>query len=102
MWPARLGQRTIGLAMGFGAGVLISGVAFELIGPAITEAESGGHWKVALGLGAGALTFYFGDADHRPHGRRRPEELEGWRRARRSPSRSGSSSTESRSRSRSA
>ena len=60
MWRP-IGQRTIGLVMGFGAGVLISGVAFELIGPAITEAESGGHWKVALGLGAGALTFYFGD-----------------------------------------
>jgi ZIP family zinc transporter len=65
MWRP-IGERTIGLIMAFGAGVLISGVAFELIAPAITEAESGGHWKVALGLGAGALTFYLGDAyiDH--------------------------------------
>jgi ZIP family zinc transporter len=61
MWRP-IGERTIGLVMAFGAGVLISGVAFELIAPAITEAESGGHWKVALGLGAGALTFYLGDA----------------------------------------
>jgi zinc transporter, ZIP family len=60
MWRP-VSQRTVGLVMGFGAGVLISGVAFELVGPAITEAEEGGHWKVALGLGAGALTFYFGD-----------------------------------------
>jgi ZIP family zinc transporter len=60
MWRP-IGQRTVGLVMGFGAGVLISGVAFELVAPAITEAEAGGHWKVALGLGAGALTFYFGD-----------------------------------------
>jgi ZIP family zinc transporter len=60
MWRP-IGQRTVGLVMGFGAGVLISGVAFELVAPAITEVEAGGHWKVALGLGAGALTFYFGD-----------------------------------------
>jgi ZIP family zinc transporter len=61
MWRP-IGQRALGFVMAFGAGVLISGVAFELIGPAITEAEPGGHWKVALGLGGGALTFYVGDA----------------------------------------
>jgi ZIP family zinc transporter len=60
MWRP-VSQRTVGLVMGFGAGVLISGVSFELVGPAITQAEHGGHWKVALGLGAGALTFYIGD-----------------------------------------
>jgi ZIP family zinc transporter len=65
MWRP-VGRRTIGLVMAFGAGVLISGVAFELIVPALTQAEDGGHGKVALGLGAGALTFYLGDAyiDH--------------------------------------
>ena len=60
MWRP-IGQSALGLVMGFGAGVLISAVAFELVVPAITEAEEGGHWKVALALGAGALTFYFGD-----------------------------------------
>jgi zinc transporter, ZIP family len=60
MWRP-IGQRALGLVMGFGAGVLISAVAFELVVPAITEAEEGGHWKVALALGAGAMTFYFGD-----------------------------------------
>ena len=65
MWRP-IGQRPIGLVMAFGAGVLISGVAFELIVPALTQVEDGGHGKVALGLGAGALTFYLGDAyiDH--------------------------------------
>ena len=65
MWRP-IGQRAIGLIMAFGAGVLISGVAFELIVPALSKAEEGAHWKVALGLGAGALTFYLGDAyiDH--------------------------------------
>ena len=40
MWRP-IGQRAIGLIMAFGAGVLISGVAFELIVPALTEAEDG-------------------------------------------------------------
>ena len=44
MWRP-IGQRTIGLVMAFGAGVLISGVAFELIVPAITQAEDGGHGR---------------------------------------------------------
>jgi ZIP family zinc transporter len=45
--------------MGFGAGVLISAVAYELVAEAI---DTGGeYWPVALGLAAGALTFYAGD-----------------------------------------
>ncbi len=58
MWnPVR--QGTLGLIMAFGAGVLISAVAYELVDEAI---ETGGeYWPVALGLGAGALTFYVGD-----------------------------------------
>ena len=45
--------------MAFGAGVLISAVAYELVGEAFdTSAGSGG---VALGLFAGALTFFVGD-----------------------------------------
>ena len=58
MWrtPAR---STLGLVMAFGAGVLISAVAYDLIADAI---DTGGkYWPVALGLAAGALTFYAGD-----------------------------------------
>lgn len=53
--PARI----VGLIMGFGAGAMISAVSFELIQEAIET--SGGHGAVALGLGAGALTFFGGD-----------------------------------------
>jgi zinc transporter, ZIP family len=60
MWRP-IGQHTLGLVMAFGAGVLISAVAFELIAPAIQQVRGDGHWKVALGLGAGAITFYLGD-----------------------------------------
>jgi zinc transporter, ZIP family len=45
--------------MGFGSGVLISAVAYELVGEAFHVA--GGSGAVAGGLAAGALTFYFGD-----------------------------------------
>jgi zinc transporter, ZIP family len=52
-------QRTTGLIMAFGAGVLISAVAYELVAEAI---ESGSSLApVAIGLGAGALVFYLGD-----------------------------------------
>jgi zinc transporter, ZIP family len=63
MWRP-VGQRTLGLVMAFGAGVLISAVAYELVAEAI---ETGGNegrgdfLPVALGLGAGALTFFVGD-----------------------------------------
>jgi zinc transporter, ZIP family len=51
--------RLLGLVMAFGAGVLISAVAYELVGEAFdTSAGNGG---VALGLFAGALTFFAGD-----------------------------------------
>jgi zinc transporter, ZIP family len=55
----RVGRRTLGLAMAFGAGVLISAVAFELVQEAFTTA--GGRVEVAAGLGVGALVFYGGD-----------------------------------------
>lgn len=50
--------RVVGLVMGFGVGVLISAVAFELTGAAYVR---GGTLPVVLGLSAGALTFYAGD-----------------------------------------
>src|SRR3954469_19711003 len=51
-------QRTIGLIMGFGAGVLISALAFELTQEAF---ERGGTDAVAIGIAAGALSFFAGD-----------------------------------------
>jgi ZIP family zinc transporter len=51
-------QRVIGLIMGFGAGVLISALAFELTREAY---DKGGADAVAGGLALGALTFYLGD-----------------------------------------
>src|SRR5919107_2072726 len=50
--------RIVGLVMGFGVGVLISAVAFELTGAAYDRA---GPVPVVLGLSAGALTFFIGD-----------------------------------------
>jgi ZIP family zinc transporter len=49
----------IGLIMGFGAGVLISAVAFDLVGEAVEK--SVGHGWTAAGLFAGCLVFFVGD-----------------------------------------
>jgi zinc transporter, ZIP family len=54
-----IGLRPLGLIMAFGAGVLISAVAYELVEDAFGTA--GGSGAVGLGLFAGAFTFYFGD-----------------------------------------
>jgi zinc transporter, ZIP family len=55
-----ISERVLGWIMAFGAGVLISAVAYELVAEAYeTAAGSGG---LALGLSAGALTFFAGDA----------------------------------------
>ncbi len=51
-------QRTIGLIMGFGAGVLISALAFELTEEAFTQ---GGADAVVIGLALGAFAFFAGD-----------------------------------------
>ncbi len=50
--------RTIGLVMAFGAGVLISALAFELTEDAY---DAAGAREVVVGLALGALTFYVGD-----------------------------------------
>lgn len=54
----RASTRVVGLVMGFGVGVLISAVAFELTMEAY---EHSGTAPVVLGLLAGALTFFAGD-----------------------------------------
>lgn len=57
-------QRVIGLVMAFGAGVLISALAFELTEEAFAQ---GGSDAVAFGLAAGALAYFAGDwvIDHK-------------------------------------
>jgi len=54
-----LSKRTLGLVMGFGAGVLISAVAYELVYEAVHIAKRSGF--PSLGFFAGALTFFFAD-----------------------------------------
>ena len=52
-------RRVLGLVMAFGAGVLISAVAFELVQEAFdTSAGAGG---IAVGLLAGSIIFFVGD-----------------------------------------
>jgi zinc transporter, ZIP family len=53
-WPDRL----VGLVLAFGAGALISAVSFELAAEGLSVGDPG--WT-ALGLTAGALTYYFFD-----------------------------------------
>jgi ZIP family zinc transporter len=55
----RIPLRVIGLIMGFGAGVLISAVAFDLVEEA-ADKSTGQGWTAA-GLFAGCLVFFFGD-----------------------------------------
>jgi zinc transporter, ZIP family len=57
-----LSNRTIGLIMGFGAGALISAIAYELV----PESAVGG-WSMAISFVLGALAFFGGDwlVDHR-------------------------------------
>ncbi len=52
----RPSHRLIGLTMGFGAGALISALAFELVEEAISA-----NVHVALGMALGALVFFGGD-----------------------------------------
>jgi ZIP family zinc transporter len=51
--------RTLGLIMGFGAGVLLSAVAYDLVLEAIATAT--GNVVVFLGLLIGAFTFFLGN-----------------------------------------
>lgn len=54
-----LSKRTVGVIMAFGAGALISAVSYELIFKAVERARLTGF--PAMGLFAGAATFYFTD-----------------------------------------
>jgi zinc transporter, ZIP family len=55
----RIPLRAIGLIMGFGGGVLISAVAFDLMEEAVQK--SSGHGWVITGFFAGCLVFFGGD-----------------------------------------
>ncbi|WP_028045546.1 ZIP family metal transporter [Cellulomonas sp. URHE0023] len=55
----RAGRRLIGLVMGFGSGVLISAVAFDLVEEA--SGKSTGQGALIGGLFAGCLVFFGGD-----------------------------------------
>jgi zinc transporter, ZIP family len=55
----RIQDQLLGLIMAFGAGVLISAVAYELVEEAFTTAKGSG--SIPLGLAAGALVFFAGD-----------------------------------------
>jgi ZIP family zinc transporter len=68
MWLAYrnlIGPKWTGLFMAFGAGAIISATAYQLVLGA-AAVEQGREVIVALGLAAGALTFYFADrwVDH--------------------------------------
>lgn len=54
-----IGKRPLGLIMGFGAGVLISAVAYDLVFESIETGKGTGG--PTLGLALGALTFFFAD-----------------------------------------
>ena len=51
-------ERTLGLVMAFGAGVLISAVTYDLVGDAFELSEG---VRIPLGLFVGALVFYGGN-----------------------------------------
>jgi ZIP family zinc transporter len=55
----RPSHEVLGLIMGFGAGVLVSAVSFELVEEAARTSNGAGG--VALGLFTGAIVFYVGD-----------------------------------------
>ena len=67
----RIPLRVIGLIMGFGAGVLISAVSFDLVEEAV-EKSSGYGWVIG-GFLAGCLVFFGGDQliDHLGGGERK-------------------------------
>ena len=53
------GKRTLGAIMAFGAGVLFSAVAYELVFEAVHIAKFTGY--PTIGFFAGAFTFFFSD-----------------------------------------
>jgi len=69
----RVSERAVGLVMGFGAGALISAGSFELTEEAFRRAGGG---PLAIGLAAGALTYFAGDRAIERAGSRHGEAIE--------------------------
>ena len=69
----RVPGRVVGLVMGFGAGTLVSAVAYDLVLPAYREA---GRAATVIGLLAGTATFMDGDIGLDRWARRREAEPE--------------------------
>lgn len=76
-WFWAMPGRVLGAIVAFGAGVLISAVAFELVDEAAQTTD--GDWAVAVGLAGGALVFFFGDLwiDRRGGKKRKSPEARG-------------------------
>jgi zinc transporter, ZIP family len=68
-----ISRRVVALIMGFGAGALVSALAFDLTEEAF---ETGGTLATAVGLAAGAVAYYLGDALLERRTRRRQPEGE--------------------------
>jgi len=68
-------KMSLGLIMGFGAGVLLSAVSFELLEEALTV--PGGQGATVLGFFSGAIVFYLGDSAIARIGRSGGEESSG-------------------------
>jgi zinc transporter, ZIP family len=62
----RVSRLVLGLVMAFGAGVLISAVAYELVAEASQTADRA--WTVAAGLFSGCAVFFLGDTVIDRHG----------------------------------
>jgi ZIP family zinc transporter len=63
MWLAFRGAVSLywtGLLMAFGAGAIVSAVAYQLLPGPILDGD-GRHWIALAGVTCGALVFYFGD-----------------------------------------
>ena len=58
-FAVRIGDRLLGFILAFGAGVLISAVAYELVEEAVAVTD--GPRAVATGFALGALVFFAGD-----------------------------------------
>ncbi|HEX5937218.1 MAG TPA: ZIP family zinc transporter [Actinomycetota bacterium] len=73
----RVGERTLGLIMAFGSGVLISAIAYDLVADAYRTSGGAG---ITAGILSGALVFFVGDeliARAGGEGRKSPQHAEG-------------------------
>jgi ZIP family zinc transporter len=72
-WLVRVPAAVVAGVMAFGAGVLISALAYELVAEAH---EDGGLWPTVVGFAVGALVYVGADALVDRRGRRRESEAE--------------------------